>query len=403
MHSPFSTQAVQRRRSRDQRLAGIAERSDSDPQAAAHAPPALRARSRSADADEFRASRRPYRGSLDRRQPQLAVPSATAVDIANLEALRRSMTPPRPLARHSATPAMTGNRPDRDAAQRPALLPRAFSLSDAAAWQGVDLQDRGAFAIGSGTSLRVPSGALADGVHRSLATHAEGSEHQQSWVPLMKLVPTFLGKVAITLGADMLTLGASRSQLHLLVPGAVVLAAGIGSVCAGISLLMRDMRMINPGRIRMTIVFTWVGVSLSAIGITVGESDRGAQDLVLRTGMAVVFGAGLTMMNYSLPLSFAYSEVVHGDIFRAHRTEASFALLGLGLAAATGLTVSRGAPDDEVKPRLYPFGVAHACAGVGIAGVTMATCLVATNLQRMHGRLLALRARLRHAAGAAGA
>lgn len=386
-------------------LSDIPERRDSEPNAGALGRGASADRSHSCDEPPTRIGLR-LRVSLDRRRrDSLDTPSATAVDIAVLEQMRRSLSEQRQqqqrsLVRHSAAAAFGALRP-LSPVDSSRSLHRPFTLSDDAVWRGVDLQDRGAFAIGSGTGMRATDHLAADHVHQALATYGEASEHRRSLLPMAKLLPTFLGKVAITLGADMLTLGASRHQTHLVAAGAVVLAAGIGSVAAGIGWLMQDMRLINHSRIRMTLLFTWVGVSLSAIGITVGECDLGAQNLGLRSGMAIIFGIGLTMMNYSLPLSFAYSEIVHGDIFRANRTEASFAMLGLGLAAATGLTVSRGAPDDEVKPKLFPFGVAHACAGVGIAGVTMATCLVATNLQRMHGRLLALRARLRHVARAA--
>jgi hypothetical protein len=262
-----------------------------------------------------------------------------------------------------------------------------------------DRTRRAAFGMGRGWDvLEATHYAGIDSVFRNLAVWSERSEDEQSWVPLLKMGPTIAGKMAVAIGADLLTLGLTRHNPSLIGVGACSSGVGILVVMVGMQALMFDMRRINPGRVPITLVFSFCGMLLVSGALIFSETDLGSQNLGVRGFSALLFGVGLTLLNTSLPLSFAYSEMVHGDTFRSYRNEAAFLLWGVGLGLATGLTVARGATHNGLQPKLFPFGVAHGFAVLGIACATLGTCFVATNLQRQVGLLLGLRTRVRQLA-----
>lgn len=267
---------------------------------------------------------------------------------------------------------------------------------------GIDEHERGAFgtnAVNLNWAMLMPAQQdPAKVVQRNLAVYAEESDNSQSFRPLCKMIPTIIGKLGVAIGADMLTFGLSSSNRSLIIGGSVSIFSGVIAVMLGMGALCHDMLKINPRRVPYTLMFSLVGMLFISGSVVGAETDTGTRSLALRTVCAIIFGVGLTMLNTSLPLSFAYSEMVHGDTFRDYRNEVAFVMWGIGLGLATGLTVSRSAPRDKIEPATYPFGVTHACAVVGIASATFGTCLVATNLQRQTGRLLALRTRLRQLA-----
>lgn len=347
----------------------------------------------------------PTADQVPRAPNSLQIPSATTQDINDLlsirrAAMRRSTDAP-PALPSPARPASTRTRSQPVA---PRIMRHSMSL-DVRSMMDRRLvdepADRGAFGTGTGLNwvdLMPTEEDPARAVQRNLAVYAEESDDQHSWIPLLKMGPTIIGKMGVAIGADLLTLGISTSRSSYIASGACLIGGGILAVMVGMEFLTRDMKKINPRRVPYTLWFSLIGMILISASVTISETDFGTQSLAIRTVSAVVFGCGLTMLNTSLPLSFAYSEMVHGDTFRDYRNEAAFLLWGMGLGMATGLTVSRGAPRDKIKPVTYPFGVAHAFAVLGIACATFGTCLVATNLQRQTGRLLALRTRLRQLA-----
>jgi hypothetical protein len=276
-------------------------------------------------------------------------------------------------------------------------VPDLFSLARADAWRGVDMYDRRGFGITE--PLFVFSHAPSDGgnhIFRQLAVRSAQSEEQRSLVPLYKFIPTLGGKIAVALGADVLTVGLSSNKKSFIAGGCLTLIMGVVGVVMGIYAFVGDMKKINPKRVRLTIALTAIGITTVAGGVVLGECDLGQKNLGIRSAAAIVFGAGLTVLNSSFPLCFAYSEVVHGDIIKTRRNEIIFALWGVGLGLATGLTLARGYPHDKTMPKSYPFGVAHFCAVLGISSAGLGTCLSATNQQRMHARVLELRARLKN-------
>lgn len=351
----------------------------------------------------------------------VSAPSATALDLEALATLRQRAQRASLVGGLRRISASFSTR--RTSATQVPRLPRTASaialsvraasaisdpegevnLRDARNWRSAEYDDRQAFGTGAGWSSLAPDdGDDPAATARNLAIFAEESEHAQSYWPVIKMVPTILGKMAVAIGADFATLGLSAKSTWQQALGGILVGTGVLTVMVGMEALARDMRRINPGRVRATMAFSALGMALISGSVLWAETDYGIQRLWVRGVAAVLFGVGLTLLNTSLPLSFAYSEIVHGDTFRDYRNEVAFAMWGVGLALATGLTVNRGAPRSGLTPAIFPFGVTHAAAVLGLSAATFGTCIVATNLQRQTGRHLALRTRLRQLAAEVG-
>ena len=222
------------------------------------------------------------------------------------------------------------------------------------------------------------------------------SANKWSLLPLGRLAMSFFGKVGIGLGADLLMEGISREP-HLVLPGGITLAVGCSLALVGGLLLAKDAQRVDVHRARIYGMCSIAGTLVVAGGFILAASDLSSQILSARLGAFFLATLGIGMLVYSLPMTFAYSEIVHGNVLLRHRGEVQRLCLALGLSVSA-LTLTRPGSRAAfqqgsqklrvVAPAALPYTVGHVIAVVAVGLVTTAGCLAASDAQRLRaGRI----------------
>ena len=222
-----------------------------------------------------------------------------------------------------------------------------------------------------------------------MAQFVLATENQTSWKPLMFWAPNFFGKLLMAVGADMLMEGISRAGGDFVWAGGFTLAGGILMTGTGMALLVRDIQKINRQRVPLYLGCSVAGSVLVASALVLAVSNPGQRLIAVRTGAFIVMTGGLGMLTYTLPFSFACSEIVRGCVFRRHRAQVQLGSMALGMAVSA-LTLTRSSANSATVVK-FPFGVSHAIAVTGIGLMTFAAAIGASDYQRMNAGRLARR------------